>query len=284
MNASFQLSFYDVAPEVLHRVQLDPNKRPWEMSEEEYEAWEETILYHKQPSVSGRDNPFQDWLSGQEAAVFLALKAGETVPPDVLARFEELKEWHETGSSPTIREHEERDRRRQEEIESRPPIGTEEIHQEENRADRRVIYVEPARIEHNYESCRKNGDINASYSGDMISNPRSTVRRPFQFEKGRYVSTGSGPLPDSVSAYQLVLSADFAGEILTYADKVINNPKDTDCTYSGDTARNDPLGFYHGMQVISAGKPHVLVGPPIIFRPGKAGSSPAGELFKSQTN
>ena len=128
MNASFQLSFYDVAPEVLHRVQLDPNKRPWEMSEEEYEAWEETILYHKQPSVSGRDNPFQDWLSGQEAAVFLALKAGETVPPDVLARFEELKEWHETGSSPTIREHEERDRRRQEEIESRPPIGAEEIH------------------------------------------------------------------------------------------------------------------------------------------------------------
>ena len=129
MNASFQLSFYDVAPEVLQRVQLDPNKRPWEMSEEEYEAWEETILYHKQPSVSGRDNPFQDWLSGQEAAVFLALKAGETVPPDVLARFEELKEWHETGSSPTIREHEERDLRRQEEIESRPPIGTEEIHQ-----------------------------------------------------------------------------------------------------------------------------------------------------------
>ena len=94
----------------------------------------------------------------------------------------------------------------------------------------------------------------------------------------------TGPLPDSVSAYQLVPSADFAGEILTYADKVINNPKDTDCTYSEDTARNDPLGFYHGMQVISAGKPHVLVGPPIIFRPGKAGTSPAGELFKSQTN
>src|SRR6267154_4221959 len=159
MNASFQLSLYDIAPEVLHRVQLDPNKRPWEMSEEEYEAWEETILYHKQPSVSGRDNPFQDWLSGQEAAVFLALKAGETVPPDVLARFEELKEWHETGSSPIIRENEEHVRKRQEDIANRPAIGTEEIHQEEDRADRRVIYVEPGRLEHSYEEGRKKGDI-----------------------------------------------------------------------------------------------------------------------------
>jgi hypothetical protein len=110
------------------------------------------------------------------------------------------------------------------------------------------------------------------------------VRKPFHFENGRYVSTGTGPLPDSASAYQLVPSASFSGEPLTYADKVNNNPKDAHCKYPGDTARNDPLGFYHGMQVISAGKPHVLVGPPIIFRPGKAGTSPAGELFKSQTN
>jgi|GEM_PF-2525310 len=275
MNASFQLSFYDVAPEVLHRVQLDPNKRPWEMSEEEYEAWEETILYHKQPSVSGRDNPFQDWLSGQEAAVFLALKAGETVPPDVLARFEELKEWHETGSSPTIREHEERGRRRQEEIQSRPPIGTEEIHHEDGRDDRRIIYVDPARLDHNYETGRKDGDITSSYSGDTISNPRSTVRKPFLFENNRYVSTGTGPLPDSVSAYQLVPLTAYAGETMTYTAKVIGNPKDADCKYPGDTARNDPLGFHHGMQVISAGKPHVLIGPPIIFRPGNAGTSPS---------
>lgn len=279
MNASFQLSLYDIAPEVLHRVQVDPNKHPWEMSEKEYEANEETIIYHKRPSVSAHDNPFQEWLTGQEATVFLALKAGETIPPEVFDRFEELKEWHETESSPTIRENEERDRKRQEEIESRPPIGTEEIYQEENRADRRVIYVEPARLEHSYESHRKNGDITASYSGDMISNPKSTVRRPFQFENGRFVSTGSGPLPDSVSAYQLIPSTDFAGQTLSYANKVINNPKDVDCQYSGDTARNDPLGFYHGMQVISAGKPHVMVGPPIIFRPGKAVTSPTSELF-----
>lgn len=285
MNSTIQLSLYDLTPEpLLVRVPFVSSKHPWEVSEEEYKANEETILYHNRPSVSGRDNPFQEWLTGQEAAVYLALKAGETVPPEVLARFEELKEWHETGSSPIIRENEERLRKRQEEIANRPAIGTEEIHQEEDHADRRVIYVEPGRLEHSYEEGRKKGDINASYSGDMISNPRSTVRKPFHFENGRYVSTGTGPLPDSASAYQLVPSASFSGEPLTYADKVNNNPKDAHCKYSGDTARNDPLGFYHGMQVISAGKPHVLVGPPIIFRAGKAGTSPAGELFKSQTN
>jgi hypothetical protein len=279
MNASLQLSLYDVSPAVLHHVQVDPNKRPWEMSEEEYEAWEETILYHQRPSVSGRDNPFQDWLSGQEASVFLALEAGESVAPDVLARFAELKEWHETGSSPTIRQHEEDDRRRHQEIENRPPVGTEEIYEEEGRVDRRVIYVEPTRLQHDYESHRKNGDINASYSGDLISNPRSTVRRPFQFENNRYVSTGSGPLLHSVSAYQLVPSTAYTGEAMTYTEKVSNNPKDAECKYSGDTARNDPLGFYHGMLVTSAGKPHVMVGPSIIFRPAKAGSA----LFRTQT-
>src|ERR1700686_2933926 len=285
MSPTIQLSLYDLTPlaQPIH-VPTVSDKPPWEMSEEEYEVYEDTILYHNRPSVSGRDNPFQEFLTGQEADVFLALKASETVPPEVLARFEELKEWHETGSSPIIRENEERARKREEEIANRPAIGTEEIHQEEDRADRRVIYVEPGRLEHSYEEGRKKGDIDASYSGDMISNPRSTVRKPFHFENGRYVSTGTAPLPDSASAYQLVPSASFNGETMTYADKVNNNPKDAHCKYPGDTARNDPLGFYHGMQVISAGKPHVLVGPPIIFRPGKAGASPAGELYKSQTN
>jgi hypothetical protein len=194
MNSTIQLSLYDLTPEpLLVRVPFVSSKHPWEMSEEEYEVYEDTILYHNRPSVSGRDNPFQEFLTGQEADVFLALKAGETVPPEVLARFEELKEWHETGSSPIIRENEERLRKRQEEIANRPAIGTEQIHQEEDRADRRVIYVEPRRLEHSYEEGRKKGDIDASYSGDMISNPRSTVRKPFHFENGRYVSTGTGP-------------------------------------------------------------------------------------------
>lgn len=69
---------------------------------------------------------------------------------------------------------------------------------------------------------------------------------------------------------------------MTYTEKVIKNPKDAECKYSGDTARNDPLGFYHGMLVTSAGKAHVMVGPPIIFRPGKAGTAPAGALFKAK--
>ncbi len=134
MNSTIQLSLYDLTPEpLLVRVPFVSSKHPWELSEEEYEVYEDTILYHNRPSVSGRDNPFQEFLTGQEADVFAALKAGETVPPEVLARFEELKEWHETGSSPIIRETEERLRERQEEIANRLAIGTEEIHQEEDR-------------------------------------------------------------------------------------------------------------------------------------------------------
>ncbi len=117
MNSAVQLSLYEVAPEAsLIRLPVNPQKRPWEMSEGEYDTWEETTPYHNRPSVAARDNPFQEWLSGQEAAVFLALNAGELVPPEVLRRFEDLKEWHETGSSPAIRENEESERKRLEEM------------------------------------------------------------------------------------------------------------------------------------------------------------------------
>lgn len=249
------------------------------MSEQEYDAYEQTVLYHNRLSVPARDNPFQEWLWGQEAAVFRALQANENVPAEVLSRFEELKEWHETGSSPTIRENEARARKRQEEIASRPPIGTEETCNEGKRAGCRVIYVEPARLEHDYQA-RKNGDISVSYSADKISDQKSNVTKPFHFENRRYVSTGSGPLPDSTQAYELVPAREFKGDITTYAAKLNNNPKDLHSKYPGDAARNDPMGFYHGMQVISAGKPHVLVGPPIIFRSGNADTAPAGDLFK----
>jgi hypothetical protein len=79
-----------------------------------------------------------------------------------------------------------------------------------------------------------------------------------------------------------VPATEYTDEALTYTDKVIKNPKDAQCKYSGDTARNDPLGFYHGMLVTSAGKPHVMLGPPIIFRPGKAGTGPAGAQFQTK--
>src|SRR6267143_1497744 len=208
MNPAIQLNLYNnaplpLAPPIPPAVPIPSNKHPWEMSEEEFDAYEETLAYYKRPGVSPRDNPFEEPLYGQEAVVYLALVANETVPDEVLNRFEELKEWHETGSSPIIREHEEDDRRRQQEIENRPPIGTETTVDDGRRTGCRVIYVDPARLQHDYEN-GKRGDINGSYSGDKISNPKSTVSRPFQFEHKRYVSTGSGDTPESAEAYQLV--------------------------------------------------------------------------------
>jgi hypothetical protein len=281
MIAATQLSLYDDPPSAAPPVIVFSNKQPWEMSEAEYDAFDEALPFYERVSVPARDNPFQQVLYGQEAHVFLALQEANDVPAEVLGRFEELQEWHETGSSPTIRENEERARKRQEEIDNRPPIGTEERCREDRREGSRVIYVEPARLQRTFEpDKRRTADIASSYSADLISNPRSTVRRPFVFEGKRYVSTGTGPLTDSVEAYQLVAEAEFDGEVTTYADKVhqVHNGRN-DQSY-GEAARNDPFGFYHRMQVTSAGKPHVLVGPPIILRPGKEGTAPAGTLFK----
>jgi hypothetical protein len=88
------------------------------------------------------------------------------------------------------------------------------------------------------------------------------VRRPFQWKGARWVCVSlQGFLGvTSAKAYRLVPVGAFAGEPLSYAQKVVN----------GDEARIDPNSFYHGMTVTHAGKKHVLCGPPARFEPGVA--------------
>jgi hypothetical protein len=60
-----------------------------------------------------------------------------------------------------------------------------------------------------------------------------------------------------VKAYRLIPLRMFQDEPTTYRAKV-----DID---GGETARNDPMGFYHGMQVKSGKEPFVIVGPEAHF-------------------
>ena len=72
------------------------------------------------------------------------------------------------------------------------------------------------------------------------------------------VGTSGGSLL-TAKAYRLVEARFFEGEAVTYTEK----------TRDSEAARNDPLGFYHGMAVMHGGKPCVLVGPCAEFVAGE---------------
>jgi hypothetical protein len=101
------------------------------------------------------------------------------------------------------------------------------------------------------------GDISASYSADVIAQS-GRVRKPFkhrwQGQDYLWVSVGHTP-PGTVGAFRLVTPDVFALPTTTYTEKV----KDA------EAARNDPMGFYHGMAVKHAGKTFVLMGPEVLF-------------------
>lgn len=124
--------------------------------------------------------------------------------------------------------------------------------------------VDPARLAPGGWSHEKNkrlgeGDIAASYSADRIG-MGEPVRKPFIWCNQMWVNVGTAMGPDrcSVKAYRLVSVDHYEGEPVTYYQKT------ADC----ETARHDPNGFYHGMQVQRGGKDYVLVGSPVIFRSG----------------
>jgi hypothetical protein len=124
--------------------------------------------------------------------------------------------------------------------------------------------VSPARLAHGTyrdDSERKigEGDIVASYSADRICQGDS-LRKPFIWKGDLWVCVsirGRGDGMPIVQAYQLTPAASFPGEATTYGRKVSID--------SGEFARNDPRGFYHGMTVKSAGENMVLTGPPTSF-------------------
>jgi hypothetical protein len=93
--------------------------------------------------------------------------------------------------------------------------------------------------------------LDDSYSADKISQT-GTVRRPVKIADRLWVSTGGSGRGDQIShsLVELVPAEDFAGKTTTYHDKVVANPQDPIGEHgwrqTGDTARNDPNGFYYG--------------------------------------
>jgi hypothetical protein len=107
---------------------------------------------------------------------------------------------------------------------------------------------------------RGEGDITASYSADCIG-MGEPVRQPFRWRGALWVSVGgSGNQRERrIQAYRLVPLSLFDGPTRSYAATVAD----------GEKARNNPHGFYHGMEVTHGGKCYVLCGEPEYFAPEK---------------
>lgn len=123
-----------------------------------------------------------------------------------------------------------------------------------------IAQVNPSRFADgrwNHESERQEGegDIAASYSGDVIAES-GRIRAPFSFRDQLWICVGRSS--DEARCYLLVPLASFEGKPTTYKAK-------TATPESCEEARNDPNGFYHGMSVTWRRKTFVLSGPEVRF-------------------
>ena len=102
------------------------------------------------------------------------------------------------------------------------------------------------------------GDVWASYSGDRIGMGQP-IRRPFTWRGALWVCTGMAGKRGEITAevYKLVDVAVFRGTPTIYAEK----------TRDAESARRDPMGFYHGMTFKCRGAELVLCGPPVRLVP-----------------
>lgn len=110
--------------------------------------------------------------------------------------------------------------------------------------DERVVYVSADRL-------AQGGDIKASYSADRIAECKP-IRKPFIHDGLLFVCIGGSD--DFSEAYALIPAQNFNGPIVSYGD-------------DHEAARNNPMGFYHGIAVKHNGKDYVLCGREITFRP-----------------
>lgn len=112
---------------------------------------------------------------------------------------------------------------------------------------------------------RGKGDVVSAYSADLID--KGKTRKPFAWRNASWIVTAtesSGKTGyERCDVYRIVDIERFSGTPTTYAEKVYCD--------NGETARSDPNGFYHGMQVNGT---KVLVGPEIVVEPGP----PTGQL------
>lgn len=113
------------------------------------------------------------------------------------------------------------------------------------------------------------GDIHSSYSADIIAQ-ESKVRKPFTFAGSLWVvvgMSGHGGV-EQADAYRLIPARMFQGiAATTYREK-------TGTADGAESARADPLGFYHGMTVKCGKESYVLCGPPALFVAGPERSEP----------
>jgi hypothetical protein len=130
--------------------------------------------------------------------------------------------------------------------------------------------VNPARLEWGTSDLKSEerigtGDIHASYSGDCICTGQP-VRKPFRYQCELWLAvglsgSGDGSYRATASAYRLLPVKLYKGTMTTYEKKV--------CSDNGDTARNDPNGFYDGVVVKHGGQRYVMCGPEALFVPGQ---------------
>lgn len=127
------------------------------------------------------------------------------------------------------------------------------------------VAVDPGRLasgrwDHKLNRQIGQGDIYASYSAERIAYGQP-VRRPFIWKGALRISVGNAIPhgPDSAQTYRLGLPEQLGVTPQTYREK----------TLTGEAARRDPNGFYHGMLVRHGGRDMVLIGPPVVFVPGE---------------
>ena len=116
----------------------------------------------------------------------------------------------------------------------------------------------------------REGDIYGSYSGDRISEGKP-VRAPFKFRGELWLCvgmSGAGGIQEA-KAYRLVPRQMFKATPTTYHDKT--------AIEGGDAARNDPMGFYHGVSVKCGREALILMGPPLKFVPDAGPKRPLGD-------
>jgi len=140
-----------------------------------------------------------------------------------------------------------------------------------------TIPVNPARLawgryDHNRSRDIGEGDIHASYSADMIASA-GKIRKAFRWQAQLMVTvslSGRGGI-EQAEAYQLIPLKVFSGTPMSYAEKI-------GTAENAEAARNDPNGFYHGMQVKQGQETFILSGPPVVFVAEEGPTRPDGEV------
>ena len=131
---------------------------------------------------------------------------------------------------------------------------------------REVFLVSPSRLawgEYEGETEKGEGDISASYSADRICEGKP-IRKPFQWQGNLWVcisSSGRGltiTREHEFHAYRLILRRLFPGEAISYESRCA-------AVDSGATAREHPMGLYHGILVKHGKDQFVLCGPETTF-------------------